>query len=47
MEQNQFVYTRKIGNKTYSVVVRQAEDATEKVSNRIKKLLMNDISAVG
>lgn len=47
MEQNQFVYTRKIGRITYSVVVRQAEGATEKVGNRIKRLLLNDLSEAG
>lgn len=47
MEQNQYRYERKIGNKIYSIVVRQAEGATEKVSGRIKKLILNDLSEVG
>lgn len=47
MEQNQYSYEMKIGRKTYQIVVRQAEGATEKVSNRIKKLLLNDLSDVG
>jgi len=47
MGQNQFEYTRKIGKTTYSVIVRQAEGATEKISNKIKKLLLNDLSKAG
>lgn len=47
MKQNQYGYTRKIGGTTYSIIVRQSESATEKVSNRIKKLLLNDLSEDG
>ena len=44
MEQNQYNYTKKIGRNTYSVVVRQAESATEKVETKIRRLLVNDLS---
>ena len=44
MKQNQYNYTRKVGRITYSIVVREAEEAKEKVDNRIKKLLLNDLS---
>ena len=47
MGQNQFEYTRKIGKTIYSVIVRQAEGATERISNKIKKLLLNDLSKAG
>ena len=44
MEQNRYSYIKKIGRNTYSVVVRQAESATEKVENKIRRLLVNDLS---
>ena len=44
MEQNQYSYIKKIGRNTYSVVVRQAESATEKVETKIRRLLVNDLS---
>lgn len=44
MKQNQYNYTRKVGRITYSIVVRESEEAKEKVDNRIKKLLLNDLS---
>lgn len=44
MEQNQYIYSRKIGRITYSIVVTEAEEAKEKVDNRIKRLLLNDLS---
>ena len=47
MEQKQFEYTRKIGKTTYSVIVTQTEGATERISNKIKKLLLNDLSNAG
>ena len=47
MKQNQYNYTRKVGRTTYSIVVREAEEARERVDNRIKKLLLNDLSKVG
>lgn len=47
MKQNQYSYTRKVGRITYSIVVREAEEAKEKVDNRIKKLLLNDLSKAG
>lgn len=47
MKQNQYNYTRKVGRITYSIVVREAEEAKEKVDNRIKKLLLNDLSKAG
>ena len=43
-EQNQCRYTKKVGRDTYSVVVRQAESATEKVETKIRRLLVNDLS---
>ena len=47
MKKNQYNYTRKVGRITYSIVVREAEEAKEKVDNRIKKLLLNDLSKAG
>ena len=47
MKQNQYNYTRKVGRNTYSIVVREEEEAKEKVDNRIKKLLLNDLSKAG
>ena len=47
MKQNQYNHTRKVGRITYSIVVREAEEAKEKVDNRIKKLLLNDLSKAG
>ena len=47
MKQKQYNYTRKVGRITYSIVVREAEEAKEKVDNRIKKLLLNDLSKAG
>lgn len=47
MEQNQYTYTRKIGRTTFSIVVREAEGAKEKVDTGIKKLLLNDLSRAG
>lgn len=47
MKQNQYNYTRKVGRITYFIVVREAEEAKEKVDNRIKKLLLNDLSKAG
>ena len=44
MEQDRYSYIKKIGRNTYSVVVRQAESATEKVENKIRRLLVNDLS---
>lgn len=44
MEQNQYRYEMKVGSKTYHIIVRQTEGATEDVSNRIKKLLLKDLS---
>lgn len=39
MKQNQYNYTRKVGRITYSIVVREAEEAKEKVDNRIKTVV--------
>ena len=47
MEQNQSTYTRKIGRTTFSIVVKEAEGAKEKVDTGIKKLLLNDLSGAG
>ena len=44
MEQNRYRYTKRIGRNTYSVVIRQSESATEKVENKIRRLLINDLS---
>lgn len=47
VEQNQYTYTRKIGRTTFSIVVKEAEGAKEKVDTGIKKLLLNDLSGAG
>ena len=39
MKQNQYNYTRKVGRITYSIVVREAEEAKEKVDNRYEAKL--------
>ena len=47
MKQNQYNYTRKKKRITKTKIVREAEEAKEKVDNRIKKLLLNDLSKAG
>ncbi|HIS36733.1 TPA: hypothetical protein IAC10_08920 [Candidatus Scatousia excrementigallinarum] len=43
MEQNRYSYIKKIGRNTYSVIVRQSENATERVDSKVKRLLLNDL----
>lgn len=40
MEQNRYSYIKKIGRNTYSVIVRQSENATERVDSKVKRLLL-------
>ena len=43
MEQNRYSYIKKIGRITNSVIVRQSENATERVDSKVKRLLLNDL----
>ena len=44
LEQNRYSYIKKIGRMTYSVVIRQSDDATERVESKVKRLLLNDLA---
>ena len=43
MEQNRYSYIKKIGRITYSMIVRQSENATERVDSKVKRLLLDDL----
>ena len=46
MEQNRYSYIKKIGRITYSVIVRQSENATERVDSKVKRSLLNDLMSL-
>lgn len=42
MEQKQYSYTRKIGRTTYTIIVRESENAKSTVYEKLKRLMLND-----
>jgi len=44
LEKKQFEYTTSFGGTEYAVVIRESDTAKETVNNKLKKILLNDLS---
>ena len=44
LEKKQFDYTTSFGGTEYAVIIRESDTAKETVNNKLKKILLNDLS---
>ncbi len=44
LEKKQFEYTTSFGGTEYAVIIRESDTAKETVNNKLKKILLNDLS---